>query len=178
MLRPVARGRRQRLLAAVADDRALRARRSYRKDTLVLETEFTTDTGVVRLVDCMPIRENHPQVVRLVEGVSGTVDMCMTLAIRFSYGSVLPWVRRSGSLLSAIAGPDALSLWTPVRTHGEDMTTVAEFAVREGEQVPFVLTWFASHEEAPRPVDAFRDRGHRDVVAGLVVHMHRPRSLA
>jgi GH15 family glucan-1,4-alpha-glucosidase len=126
--------------------------RRYRKDTLVLETEFTTDTGVARLIDCMPIREDHPQVVRVVEGVRGRVDMAMTLVMRFSYGSVVPWVRQSGSLLTAVAGPDALSLWTPVETHGEDMQTVAEFTVREGEQVPFVLSWFASHEQAPRPV--------------------------
>ncbi len=128
-------------------------RRRYRGDTLVLETEFKTPGGVARLVDCMPIREVNPQVVRIVEGVSGTVDIRMQLAMRFGYGSVLPWVRRSGSLTTAIAGPDALSLWTPVDTQGEDMTTVAEFTVRDGDQVPFVLTWFPSHQEAPRPVD-------------------------
>jgi GH15 family glucan-1,4-alpha-glucosidase len=128
-------------------------RRRYRGDTLVLETEFRTPEGVARLVDCMPIREANPQVVRIVEGVSGNVDIRMQLSMRFGYGSVLPWVRRSGSLTTAIAGPDGLSLWTPVHTHGEDMTTVAEFTVREGDQVPFVLTWFPSHQEAPRPVD-------------------------
>ena len=101
-------------------------RRRYRKDTLVLETEFETATGVVRLIDCMPIREDHPQVVRVVEGVSGEVEVDMELAMRFDYGSVVPWVRRSGSLITAIAGPDALSLWTPIHTHGEEMTTVAE----------------------------------------------------
>jgi GH15 family glucan-1,4-alpha-glucosidase len=130
-----------------------RTQRKYRKDTLVLETEFETDTGVVRLIDCMPIREDHPQVVRVVEGVSGQVDMSMVLAIRFSYGSVMPWVRRSGSLITAVAGPDALCLWSGAETHGEKMTTVSSFSVAEGEQVPFVLTWFPSHEEAPRPVD-------------------------
>jgi GH15 family glucan-1,4-alpha-glucosidase len=129
-------------------------RRRYRKDTLVLETEFETDTGVVRLIDCMPIREDHPQVVRMVEGVSGEVEMRMELSMRFGYGLVLPWVRRSGSLTTAIAGPDALSLWTPVHAHGEEMTTAAQFVVKEGDEVPFVLTWFPSHEEAPRPVDA------------------------
>src|SRR5580658_9739609 len=71
-------------------------RRRYRGDTLVLETEFRTPEGVARLVDCMPIREDHPQVVRLVEGVSGTVDIRMEIAIRFGYGSVVPWVRQSG----------------------------------------------------------------------------------
>jgi GH15 family glucan-1,4-alpha-glucosidase len=128
-------------------------RRRYRKDTLVLETEFETPTGVVRLIDCMPIREEHPQVVRVIEGVSGSVEVRMQLAMRFGYGSVVPWVRRAGSLITATAGPDALSLWSPTHTHGEDMTTVSEFTVREDDQVPFVLTWFPSHEEAPRPVD-------------------------
>jgi len=134
-------------------DAPVETRRSYRGDSLVLETEFETVDGVVRVVDCMPIREVHPQVVRVVEGVRGRVDMQMRLAIRFGYGSVLPWVRRSGGLISAVAGPDALSLWTPVEAHGQDMTTVAAFTVTEGEQIPFVLTWFPSHEEAPRPVD-------------------------
>jgi GH15 family glucan-1,4-alpha-glucosidase len=133
---------------------ASETKRRYRGDTLVLETEFETDTGVVRLVDCMPIREDHPQVVRIVEGVSGHVDMRMDLTIRFAYGSALPWVRHAGSLLTAIAGPDALSLWTPVPTRGQDMSTVAEFSVKEDEHVPFVLTWYPSHEEVPRPVDA------------------------
>ena len=130
------------------------SRRQYRKDTLVLETEFETSTGVVKLIDCMPIRDNDPQVVRLVEGVSGHVDMRMVLAIRFAYGSITPWVRSSGRLTTAVAGPDALSLWSPVATHGEDLKTVADFTVKQGEQVPFVLTWFPSHWEAPRPVDA------------------------
>jgi GH15 family glucan-1,4-alpha-glucosidase len=129
-------------------------RRRYRKDTLVLETEFETSTGVARLIDCMPIREDNPQVVRVVEGVSGHIDMRMELVIRYSYGSVVPWVRSSGGLTSAVAGPDALAMWSPVPAHGEDMKTVADFTVKQGEQVPFVLTWFPSHEEAPRPVDA------------------------
>jgi GH15 family glucan-1,4-alpha-glucosidase len=128
-------------------------RRRYRGDTLVLETEFRTPEGVARLVDCMPIREDHPQVVRLVEGVSGTVDIRMEIAIRFGYGSVVPWVRQSGSLMTAAAGPDAVSMWTPVKTHPDGMTTVADFTVRADEQIPFVLTWFPSEQESPRPVD-------------------------
>ena len=127
--------------------------RHYRPDTLVLETEFTTDTGVVRVIDCMPIREEHPQVVRVVEGVEGQVDMRMDLAMRMGFGSVIPWVRRFDCLLVAVAGPDGLALWSPVRTRGEDMTTVAEFTVTAGERVPFVLTWYPSHEEPPRPID-------------------------
>ena len=83
----------------------------------------------------------------------GVNDIRMQLAMRFGYGKVVPWVRGSGSLITAIAGPDGLSLWTPIDTHGEGLTTVADVTVKEGDVVPFVLTWFASHEEAPRPVD-------------------------
>jgi GH15 family glucan-1,4-alpha-glucosidase len=129
-------------------------RRRYRGDTLVLETEFETATGVVRVVDCMPPRHGPPQVVRVVEGVHGEVDMTMELVMRFGYGRSVPWVRQVDSLLTAIAGPDALALWTPVRTRGVDMTTVAEFTVGAREHIPFVLTWFPSHLDAPRPVDA------------------------
>jgi GH15 family glucan-1,4-alpha-glucosidase len=130
------------------------ARRRYRGDTLVLETEFETATGVVKVVDCMPIRENNPQVVRMVEAVRGEVAMRMDLVIRFGYGSMVPWVRQANGLLCAVAGPDALALWTPIPTRGEDMTTVAEFTVSATEHIPFVLTWYPSHEIAPRPVDA------------------------
>jgi len=130
------------------------ARRSYRGDTLVLETEFDTGSGAVRVVDCMPIRESHPQVVRIVEGVRGSVPMRMELVMRFGYGIGVPWVRRVGGLLTALAGPDGLALWTTVHTRGLDRRTVAEFTVSAGQHVPFVLTWFPSHEEPPRPIDA------------------------
>jgi GH15 family glucan-1,4-alpha-glucosidase len=130
------------------------ARRRYRGETLVLETEFDTEDGTVRVVDCMPIRESHPEVVRIVEGVSGTVQMRMDMAMRFGYGRIVPWVRRVDGLLTALAGPDGLALWTTVHTRGEDRTTVAEFSVSAGQHVPFVLTWFPSHEAAPRPTDA------------------------
>ena len=139
-------------IAPATDDH--QARRRYRGDTLVLETEFETADGIAKVVDCMPIREDHPQVVRVVEAVRGEVAMRMDLVIRFGYGSMVPWVRRADGLLSAIAGPDALALWTPIETRGEDMTTVAEFTVSATEHIPFVLTWYPSHETAPRPVDA------------------------
>ncbi len=128
--------------------------RRYRDDTLVLETEFTTAGGTVRITDCMPIRENHPEVIRLVEGVKGTVAMRMCLAIRMGYGCTVPWVRYQDGLLTAIAGPDALALWTPVTTRGEDFQTLADFTVTEGHGIPFILTWYPSHEPAPRPTDA------------------------
>ena len=128
--------------------------RHYRGDTLVLESEFVTHEGTVRVIDCMPIRQQHPEVVRLVEGVRGKVDMEMSLTIRFGYGQVVPWVRRVDGTLTAIAGPDALSLWTPVHTRGQDMSTVAEFTVSEGQAIPFSLSWYPANEAPPRPVAA------------------------
>ncbi len=128
--------------------------RHYRGETLVLESEFVTDEGTVRIIDCMPIRQEHPEVVRLVEGVRGTVTMEMTLTIRYGYGQIVPWVRTVDGTLQAIAGPDGLSLWTPIETKGKDFSTVAEFKVTEGQRVPFSLTWFPGSEEPPRPIDA------------------------
>jgi GH15 family glucan-1,4-alpha-glucosidase len=128
-------------------------RRRYRGDSLVLETEFATTRGVVRLVDCMPVRHAHPRVVRMVECLSGRVEMRMDLVMRFDYGSVVPWVKRSGSLLVATAGPDALSLWASVPVTGWNLTTLSEFTMTEGRVEFFELTGFASHEEPPRPAN-------------------------
>jgi GH15 family glucan-1,4-alpha-glucosidase len=128
--------------------------RRYRGETLVLETDFETDTGAVRLVDFMPPRETAPDLVRIVEGVRGRVDMRMELVIRFDYGSIVPWVRRVEGTLLAVAGPDALLLRTPVRHEGRDLHTVAEFTVSEGERIPFVLRWFPSNEAVPKPIEA------------------------
>jgi GH15 family glucan-1,4-alpha-glucosidase len=130
-----------------------RVSRRYRPGTLVLETEVESEDGTVRIVDCMPPRQKHPNLVRVVEGVAGRVPMRMQLVTRFEYGSIVPWVTHRGPLLSAVAGPDALTLRSPVRTRGEDLTTVAEFAVRAGDSVPFVLTWHLSYERAPRAID-------------------------
>jgi GH15 family glucan-1,4-alpha-glucosidase len=130
--------------------------RQYRAGTLVLETTFVTPSGTVRLVDCMPIRGEAPDVVRVVQGVSGRVAMRMDLVIRFDYGAFVPWVRRVEGALQAVAGPDAVELRTPVATRGEDLSTVADFEVGPGDEVPFVLTWHRSHEPPPAPVDARR----------------------
>ncbi len=127
--------------------------RRYVDGTLVLETEFQLESGTVRVTDCMPVRERLPEIVRVVECTSGRVEMRMDLCVRFGYGSVVPWARRLDGLLTTVAGPDALALWTPVHTHGEDMTTVAEFSVSAGQRVPFVLSWYPSHEQPARPVD-------------------------
>ena len=129
------------------------ARRRYVGDTLVLETEFETDGGVVAVTDFMPVRREAPDVVRIVEGRSGTVPMRGELVIRFDYGSVVPWVQRDDGGLTAVAGPNALHLRTPAETHGEDLKTVSEFTVRADERVPFVLTWHRSFDPDPRPAD-------------------------
>jgi GH15 family glucan-1,4-alpha-glucosidase len=132
-------------------------RRRYRGDTLILETEFQTDHGQVRLIDFMPLpRGEAPDIVRIVEGVEGSVDMRMQLVLRFDYGQIVPWVRTIGDALVAIAGPDEVCLRTPVELRGEDMTTVAEFTVRAGQRVPFVLTWKESHLPPPKAVDPER----------------------
>ena len=135
-------------------------RRCYRDGTLILETEIETASGAIRLIDFMPPRGDNPDIVRIVEGIRGEVEMTMELVIRFDYGRIVPWVRKCDGDLQAIAGPDALVFRTPVETRGEDLTTVAEFRVAEGDRVPFVLTWFASHEKPPRritPEHALRD---------------------
>ena len=130
------------------------SRRRYRGDTLVLENEWDTPDGTVRVIDLMPVRGQAADVVRIVEGVSGRVRMRSELQLRFDYGSVVPWVKHAGAALSAVAGPDAVWLRTTVPLHGEDEASWAEFEVGPGERVPFVLTWAPSHEPEPRPVDA------------------------
>jgi GH15 family glucan-1,4-alpha-glucosidase len=128
-------------------------RRQYRRDTLVIETEFETEAGAVRVTDFMPPRQSEPDLIRIVEGIRGDVPMRMELIIRFDYGHVVPWVRRVDDHLGAIAGPDALALWSGVPTHGKDLTTCASFTVRAGQRVRFVLMWHPSHLPAPRPLD-------------------------
>src|ERR1700736_6558483 len=135
-------------------------KRRYRGDSLILETEIETASGAVRLIDFMPPRGKNPDIIRIVEGLRGEVDLEMDLIIRFDYGHVVPWVRKCHGGVEAIAGPDGLILRTPIETKGKDLTTVAEFTVKKGERVPFVLTWFASHEEPPRAINpdhALRD---------------------
>jgi GH15 family glucan-1,4-alpha-glucosidase len=129
-------------------------RRRYRDDTLILESEWDTPEGSVRVVDCMPPRGEAADVVRIVEGRSGRVPMRMELRLRFDYGHIVPWVRRRGPDLGAVAGPDAVWLRTPVELHGRDYATYAEFSVGAGERVPFVLTYQPSHKRRPTPVDA------------------------
>jgi GH15 family glucan-1,4-alpha-glucosidase len=128
--------------------------RRYLHDTLVLETTWETPGGgLVRVFDFMPPRGKAPDVVRLVEGVRGRVAMRSELVIRFDYGHIVPWVRRVDDTRYAVAGPDALCFRTPAHTRGENMRTVSEFTVEEGERVPFVLTWYPSHETEPARIE-------------------------
>ena len=140
------------LLAPAAGGHA--TRRRYRDGTLVLETEFDTPEGSVRITDLMPIREKTVDMVRIVEGLHGHVPMQMHMTIRFDYGSIIPWVRDVHGALVAIGGPDALVLRTPIETKGVGHSTVAEFTVRRGQRVPFTLAWYPSNQDVPRPINA------------------------
>jgi GH15 family glucan-1,4-alpha-glucosidase len=129
--------------------------RRYWDHTLILETRFETAGGIVALIDFMPPRGNASDVVRLVRGIGGRVRLRMELVIRFGFGSDIPWVRKNqdGPGLLAICGQDMTVLRTPVETRGEDLTTVADFEVGEGETLPFVLTYGPSHLPVPEPID-------------------------
>jgi len=138
---------------APADEHAESTRR-YRGPSLVLETEFRTEHGDVRVIDCMPPRRRHPRIVRLVEGVSGSVPMRARFKPRFDYGRIVPWLSRSEGSLHATAGPDALELRSDVPLRGHDMEHSAEFTVSAGQRVGFVLSSHLSWESAPQEVDA------------------------
>ena len=128
--------------------------RRYRGETLVLETEFATPDGTVAVIDFLPFCDRGTSLMRVVEGRRGRVAMHMDLRIRFDYGSVVPWVRRTEAGLVAIGGPDTVRLATPVETRGQGLTTVARFEVSAGQRVPFELAWYPSHQSPPKPLDA------------------------
>jgi GH15 family glucan-1,4-alpha-glucosidase len=132
-----------------------RAERRYLADTLILATEWRTASGRVRVTDFMPPRANQsPVLVRIVEGVAGTVEMECVLRLRFGYGRIVPWVRRIERCVCAVAGPDSVWLRTPVKLVGHDMAHEATFLVRPGDRIPFVLSWAPSHLGSPPAVDA------------------------
>ena len=143
----------------LADGAVLSTTRRYRQGTLVLETEWETATGVVRLIDAMPPRNSHVDIVRRVEGVRGEVEMAIRWAIRFGYGDVVPWVQHTTDLdghevLLAVAGPDAVVLRgdvLPSKDDRDDSCHHAYFTVRAGEVVDTAMVWFPSHEPTPHP---------------------------
>ena len=128
--------------------------RCYREDTLVLETHFETASGAVTLIDFMLPRGASSDLIRIVRGDEGEVEMSMDLVMRFGYGATVPWVSRlKDGTLRAIAGPDMAVLRTPAEVRGENFKTVAEFTVTKGESVPFMLSYAPSHLPVPEPVD-------------------------
>jgi GH15 family glucan-1,4-alpha-glucosidase len=143
-------------------------RRRYRDDTLVLESEWDTADGTVRIIDAMPPRGEAADLVRIVEGVSGRVPVRVDLRLRFDYGNIVPWMHRpagerAGGRLVGVAGPDSVWLDTPVRLEGDHLTSTAQLDVAAGDRVPFVLTYAPSYDPAPPPVDA--EKAVRDTEA-------------
>ncbi|QWC56328.1 glycoside hydrolase family 15 protein [Erythrobacter sp. 3-20A1M] len=123
--------------------------RRYLPDTAILETRFETETGVVTLTDFMPVNEGdrHVDLIRIVTGVSGTVEMDMEFTLRFENGQAIPWVRRKDYGLSAIAGPDAVELHADLALEGRNMKTCARFTVAEGDSVPLTMSYHPSNQQ-------------------------------
>jgi GH15 family glucan-1,4-alpha-glucosidase len=131
------------------------ATRSYQGETLILQTQWQTATGTARVIDFMPRREKDtPVLARIVEGVAGTVELDCVLRLRFGYGQVVPWARREGGAINAVAGPDSVWISTPVKLTGRDMEHRATFTVTAGERIPFTLAWTESHRPQPASCDA------------------------
>ncbi|MFE4550312.1 glycoside hydrolase family 15 protein, partial [Streptomyces sp. NPDC056785] len=125
------------------------ARRSYRGDSLILESEWDTPRGTVRVTDFMPPRDGAPQLIRIVEGVTGRVPMRSALRMRFSYGRVVPWVHKHEGRTVAVAGPDSVWFDTPCETYGKALTTYADFTVAPGDRIAFTISWEPSHKQPP-----------------------------
>ena len=123
------------------------------KNTLILETEWETEDGKVKVIDFMSPRDGAADIVRIVVGLRGTVKMRGELAMRFDYGHIVPWVRHDEHGIHAVAGPDAAYLVTDAPLRGEHMQTASDFTVKAGQRIPFVLTWAPSHLGRPRRVD-------------------------
>jgi GH15 family glucan-1,4-alpha-glucosidase len=131
-----------------------RITRRYRPNTLILETQFETADGAATLIDFMPFRSDHSEIVRLVIGTRGKVKMHTELLMRFGYGAIVPWVTRlEDGTLRGIAGPDMATLRTPVHVSGKDLKSVGEFTIGRGETIPLVLAYARSHRNLPEPVD-------------------------
>jgi GH15 family glucan-1,4-alpha-glucosidase len=133
--------------------RPSRVKRAYRAGTLTVETTFDDDDGTVCLVDFMPLGQKWPRVIRIVRGVRGRVAMRSELVVRFDYGAIVPWVRKTPTGIVAIAGPNALHLTSDVPLVGQGLTTVAEFEVSEGQALAMSLSWAPSHLPPPPALD-------------------------
>ena len=133
-------------------DTTATSRRTYRDGTLILETTFENHDGAVTLIDFMPLEKGTERIdlVRIVRCDRGSMEMETEFVLRFEYGAFVPWVRRRDFGLTAIAGPDAVELRTPIELHGKDFRTYGSFTVHEGDEVPFVMTWHQSHLPPPK----------------------------
>ncbi len=124
-------------------------RRRYRGDSLILESEWDTSRGTVRVTDFMPPRDGAPQLIRIVEGVTGRVPMRSALRMRFSYGRVVPWVHKHEGRTVAVAGPDSVWFDTECETYGKALTTYSDFTVAPGDRIAFTISWEPSHKQPP-----------------------------
>jgi GH15 family glucan-1,4-alpha-glucosidase len=124
-------------------------RRRYRGDSLILESEWDTSRGTVRVTDFMPPRDGAPQLIRIVEGVTGRVPMRSALRMRFSYGHVVPWVHKHEGRTVAVAGPDSVWFDTECETYGKALTTYSDFTVAPGDRIAFTISWEPSHKQPP-----------------------------
>lgn len=129
-------------------------RREYAGDSLILETTFETPDGVAKIIDFMSPGLEHPTIFRVVEGVSGEVPMHLELIVRFDYGSIAPWAQSTGDGLTFVAGSDALRFHSPVELRDENLTTTADFTVREGQHRGFSLAYYSALDGPPFPLDA------------------------
>jgi GH15 family glucan-1,4-alpha-glucosidase len=136
-------------------DQGARVTRRYRPGTLILETDFETDEGAVRLIDFMPMEAGNSAIVRVARGLRGHVHLCFELALRFEYGEIVPWVTRlrTGFGVRAVAGPSLVVLHSTVPLEGREMTTRAEFSVDSGEEAYFILAHGPSHRPPPAVPD-------------------------
>jgi GH15 family glucan-1,4-alpha-glucosidase len=132
-----------------------RTKRRYREETLVLETEHTTDSGAVRITEFMTPRRGQARVIRLVEGLRGRVDMRCELNLRFDYGQAVPWLRKLPRGVSAVAGPDAVELRTDVPIEVYTGVATAEFTIRAGQREEFTMVWHPSYQDPPPRIDAW-----------------------
>lgn len=129
----------------------------YIESTFVVQSRWRTEAGEVLVTDFMPMHDRRASLARRIEGISGCVPMRQELVVRFGYGDVLPWVRRTheagGPGILAMAGPDALLLRGTHLPRAADHRHYGEFTVDAGEKVDLELVWYPSHRPQPAPLD-------------------------
>jgi len=135
-------------------EKGARITRRYRPDTLILETRFETDEGAATLIDFMPPRSGNSHIIRILKGERGSLIFRTELVVRYGYGAIVPWVTRiDPQTLRIVAGPDMMVLRTQVKMRGENLKTVGEVTIEAGNEVPFVLSYGASHRPLPEECD-------------------------